>query len=75
MASVSFDPKAKTLYVKINNLRPAKTIPIGDGQQYMDISEVGKAVGLEIIFSKSIPKEAVDAIIELKDDEQIKLIQ
>jgi uncharacterized protein YuzE len=74
MVSVSFDPEAKTLYIQVSNLRPAKTLPVGEGK-YIDVSESGKAVGFEIIFPRSTSKEAIDAIIGLKDEEQIKLLQ
>jgi uncharacterized protein YuzE len=73
MVSVSYDPEAKTLYLKLTDYRVAKTIPVGEGK-YLDVAESGKAVGLEIIFPKSIPEEAINAIIGLKE-EQIKLLQ
>jgi uncharacterized protein YuzE len=73
MVSVSYDPEGKTLYLKFTDYRVAKTIPIGEGK-YMDVAESGKAVGLEIIFPKSILEEAINAIIGLKE-EQIRLLQ
>jgi hypothetical protein len=33
----------------------------------MDVSEDGKALGLEIIFPSSTPDEALDAIIKTKE--------
>jgi uncharacterized protein YuzE len=73
MVLVSYDPEAKTLYLKLNEYRAAKTIPLGEGK-YLDVAESGKAVGLEIIFPKSIPEEAISAIMGLKEEE-IKLLQ
>jgi uncharacterized protein YuzE len=74
MVLLSFDPEAKALYIKISDLRPAKTLSIGEGK-YMDVSESGIAVGFEIIFPRSTSKEAIDAILKLDDKEQIKLLQ
>ena len=73
MVLVTYNPEGKTLYLKLNDYRVTKTIPLGKGQ-YLDVAQSGKAVGLEIIFPKSIPEEAVNAIIGLKE-EQIKLLQ
>lgn len=36
---------------------------MGEGK-YMDISEDGKAVGLEIIFARSTPDEILNAIFD-----------
>ena len=73
MVSVSYDPEAKALYIEITSgQRVAKTIPLGQGN-YMDISESGKAIGLEIIFPRSTPQEAIDAIIGLEEN-KIKLV-
>jgi hypothetical protein len=41
----------------------------------MDISQSWKAIGLEIIFPESTPKEAIDAIIGLKEEKIVKLLQ
>jgi uncharacterized protein YuzE len=73
MVLVSYDPEGKTLYLKLNEYCVAKTIPLGEGK-YLDVAESGKAVGLEIIFPKSMPEEAINAIMGLKEDE-IKLLQ
>jgi len=73
MVSVSYDPEVKALYLKLNDYRVAKTIPIGEGK-YLDVAESGKAVGLEIIFPKSTPEEAINAIMGLEERE-IKLLQ
>jgi uncharacterized protein YuzE len=72
MVLVSYDPEAKTLYLKLNEYRVSKTIPVGEGK-YLDVAENGKAVGLEIIFPKSIPEEAISAIMGL--EKEIKLLQ
>jgi uncharacterized protein YuzE len=70
LVSVTFDPKAKALYIQIiEDAKPVETIPMGQGK-YMDISESGKTVGLEIIFPSSTPQEAFNAII--KTEEAIK---
>jgi len=67
MVSVTYDPEAKALYIKIiENEKPVETIPLGEGK-YMDISESGKAIGLEIIFPASTPKHATDAIMNSKE--------
>lgn len=79
MVSVSYDSEAKALYIylisdeerkekyedaKKKNKKGivAKTLPVGD-DRYLDIDENGKAIGLEVLFHKDLPQEAVDAII------------
>jgi uncharacterized protein YuzE len=62
MASVTYDPDAKALYVKVTDGRVTNTIPLGEGW-HLDVSGDGKAIGLEIIFPRSTPQEAIDAII------------
>ena len=72
MVSITFDSEAKALYIQIiEGVKTVETIPMGQGN-YMDISESGKAVGLEIIFPVSTPDEAIHAILESKGP--IKLI-
>ncbi|MGD1837383.1 MAG: hypothetical protein ACPKPY_04925 [Nitrososphaeraceae archaeon] len=72
MVSVTFDPKSKALYTKlIEGEKPMETVPLWQGK-YMDVSKHGKAIGLEIIFPSSTPKEAINAILESK--EVIKLL-
>ena len=67
MVSVSYDPAAKTLYIDLEKgLKIVKTVAMGEGK-YMDVSEDGKALGLEIIFPSSTPDEALDAIIKTKE--------
>jgi len=67
MVSITFDPEEKIMYIKIiEDAKPVETIPLGQGK-YMDISESGKTIGLEIIFPSSTPQEAFNAIIESKD--------
>jgi uncharacterized protein YuzE len=73
MVLVSYDPEAKTLYLKLNEYHVAKTIPLGEGK-YLDVAESGKAAGLEITFPKSMPEEAINAIMGLKE-EDIKLLK
>ena len=62
MDSVSYDSDIKALYVKVHEGVVANTIPLGEGT-YLDISEDGKPIGLEIIFPQSTPQEAIDAIL------------
>ena len=70
MVSITFDAKAKALYIHIiEDVKPVETIPMGQGN-YMDISESGKTVGLEFIFPSSTPQEVFNAII--RTDEKIK---
>lgn len=70
MVSITFDSEAKALYIQIiEDAKPVETIPMGQGK-YMDISESGKAIGLEIIFPASTPQEAINAII--RSEEAIK---
>ena len=72
MVSVSYDPAAKTLYIDLEKgLKIVKTVAMGEGK-YMDVSEDGKALGLEIIFPSSTPDEALDAII--KTQEPVKVL-
>lgn len=65
MVLVTYDPDAKALYVKINDERVVKTLPLGEGT-YFDVSEDGEAVGLEIVFPRSTPQEVIDAIVKSK---------
>lgn len=65
MVLVTYDPDAKALYVKINDERVAKTLPLGEGT-YFDVSENGEAVGVEIIFPRSTPQEVIDSIVKSK---------
>lgn len=66
MVSITYDPSAKSLYIDLEKgLKIAKTIPMGEGK-YMDVSDDGKALGLEIIFPRSTPDEALSAIINAK---------
>ncbi|HKG30207.1 MAG TPA: DUF2283 domain-containing protein [Nitrososphaeraceae archaeon] len=82
MASVSYDPEAKALYVHIEddqnerqkNQKKKKivtTVPISNNW-YLDVDETGKAVGFEVIFPQNVPQEAIDAII--KNPEEIALL-
>jgi uncharacterized protein YuzE len=63
MASVTYDPDAKALYVKVEEGESVNSIPLGQGT-YVDVSQDGKIIGLEIIFPRSTPQEAIDAIID-----------
>lgn len=47
---------------------------MGEGK-YMDISQSGKAIGLEIILPISTPKEDIDAILGLKEQKIVKVLQ
>jgi uncharacterized protein YuzE len=73
MVSVTFDPEVKALYVRVlENARIAQTIPLGQGK-YVDVTETGELVGLEIIFASSTPQEALDAIINSKQLVELKV--
>jgi uncharacterized protein YuzE len=48
MVSIEYDPITQIIYIKFNEQKSAKAIPTGE-TQYLNISESGKAVGLEII--------------------------
>jgi uncharacterized protein YuzE len=73
MVSVTFDPEVKALYVRVlENVRIAQTIPLGQGK-YVDVTETGELVGLEIIFASSTPQEALDAIINSKQLVELKV--
>jgi len=72
MVSLSYDPEGKALYIQISDQSVAKTIPLGQGN-YMDVSESGSAIGLEIIFPRSTPQEAIDAIMGVEEN-KIKLL-
>ena len=61
MVSIDYDPIAQIIYIKFNEQKSAKAIPMGEAQ-YLDISESGKAVGLEIILPKTVTEEALKAI-------------
>ena len=72
MVSVTYDPTAKALYVDLDTGKKiVKTVQMGDNQ-YMDISDDEKPVGLEILFPDSTPTELIDAIIKRK--EPIKIL-
>jgi uncharacterized protein YuzE len=65
MALVTYDPDAKAMYVALEvneTRRVAKTIPLGEGK-YLDVSEKNEPIGLEIILPRSVPQEAIDAIV------------
>jgi uncharacterized protein YuzE len=67
VVSVTYDPSAKSLYINLDKgVKIAKTIPLGEGK-YMDVSEDGSALGLEIVFAQSTPEEALQAIIKTKE--------
>ncbi|MEW6044541.1 MAG: DUF2283 domain-containing protein [Thermoproteota archaeon] len=68
MASVSFDQEARALYIKLDNNKIAKTIPLGD-DRFIDVDESGRAVGFEILLPKNIPSEITDVIKRSKSIE------
>lgn len=82
MASVTYDPEAKALYVSIDGdqddpqknqkkKKIANTVPISDNW-YLDVDESGKAIGFEVIFPQNVSEEAVNAIIN--NPEKIALL-
>jgi uncharacterized protein YuzE len=71
MASVKYDKEANALYIKTENKNKVKeTISLGE-DRFVDVDEKGHVVGFEILFPKSMPKEAVDAIIRSKKELEI----
>jgi uncharacterized protein YuzE len=74
LASVKYDHEAKALYFKLTKgkTKIKETISLGN-DRFMDIDKRGKIAGFEWIFSRPIPKEALDALKTSKDT--IELIQ
>jgi uncharacterized protein YuzE len=64
MVSVTYDRVANAIYVKFNDCKVAKTIPLGE-DKYLDIDENGKAIGLEVLFN-DMPEEVVDALTRVQ---------
>jgi uncharacterized protein YuzE len=64
IALVTFDPDAKAMYVSLEKkkVRIAKTIPLGE-EKYLDVTENKEPAGLEIVLPRTVPEEAVDAIM------------
>ena len=62
---INCDRDANALYVKIHEGKVVNTLPLGEGS-FLDISEDGKPIGLEIIFPRSTPQEAIDAILGME---------
>jgi uncharacterized protein YuzE len=73
VALVTFDPDAKAMYVSLEKkkVRIAKTIPLGEGK-YLDVTENNVPVGLEIVLPRTVPAEAVDAIMKGKSKITVK---
>ena len=64
MVSITYDESGKSLYIDLKRgLKISQTEPMGEGK-YMDVSEDGKAIGLEIIFARSAPDEILSAIFD-----------
>ncbi|MGH9978123.1 MAG: DUF2283 domain-containing protein [Nitrososphaeraceae archaeon] len=66
MASVTFDPRFRTMYINFTGKpnKVTKTITVADGQE-LDIDKAGSAVGLEVLFSSDMSKEATEALLKL----------
>jgi uncharacterized protein YuzE len=73
LASVKYDPEAKSLYFKLTKRKTKvkSTIPLGN-DRFMDVDNKG-IVGFEMILSRATPKEALEALKKSKDT--IELIQ
>ena len=66
MASVTYDPDAKALYIELKDgKKVAKTIPAGN-DRYFDLDEDGKVIGVEILFAQDMPQDLIDAILQTK---------
>ena len=64
MVSITYDESGKSLYIDLERgLKISQTEPMGEGK-YMDVSEDGKAIGLEIIFARFAPDEILSAIFD-----------
>lgn len=71
MALVKYDQEANALYIKIENKKHIKeTISLGE-DRFVDVDENGHVVGFEILFPKSMPKEAIDALIRSKNELEV----
>ncbi|WP_415280914.1 DUF2283 domain-containing protein [Candidatus Nitrososphaera sp. FF02] len=66
MASVTYDPDAKALYIELKDgKKVSKTIPAGN-DRYFDLDEDGKVIGVEILFAQDMPQDLIDAILQTK---------
>jgi len=74
MASIKYDKEANVLYVRVatNKKHIKETISLGV-DRFVDLDDKGHVIGFEILFPKSMPKEAAKAIIRSKDT--IELVQ
>lgn len=74
MASIKYDKEANALYVRVapNKKHIKETISLGE-DRFVDLDDKGHVIGFEILFPKSMPKEAAKAIISSKDT--IELVQ
>ncbi|NWG38098.1 MAG: DUF2283 domain-containing protein [Nitrososphaera sp.] len=71
MASVTYDPEAKALYIELKEgKKVAKTIPAGN-DRYFDLDEKGEVVGVEILFSQDMPQELINAILQTKQQIEV----
>ena len=67
MVSITYDEEVKALHIQwVEGVKTVETRPLGEGK-YMDYSEDGTAIGLEIIFPASTPQETIDAITDSKN--------
>mgnify|MGYP006179656733 CR=1 FL=1 len=65
MASVTYNPEARALYIELKEGKVAKTVPAGN-DRYFDLDEKGEVIGVEVLFSQDMPQELVDAILQTK---------
>jgi uncharacterized protein YuzE len=74
MASIKYDKEANALYVRVAPKKKhiKETISLGE-DRFLDLDENGHVIGFEILFPKSMPKEAAKAIARSRDT--IELVQ
>ncbi len=72
MASVSYDKEARAIYVKLDEQKIVKTIPLGE-DRFLDVDNSGNVVGFEILLPQNISEEITNAIERSKS--KIELLQ
>ena len=68
MASVKYDKESNALYVRVTPTKKhiKETISLGE-DRFVDLDDKGHVIGFEILFPKSMPKDAAKAIMRSKD--------
>jgi uncharacterized protein YuzE len=72
LVSSSFDKESGAMYVRLSKEKISRTIMLGK-DRFIDVNKSGKMIGIEVLLSKSLPKE-VDKIISRSRD-VIELLQ